>query len=83
MLLNLLDSGKFHQGNIRWCSMQHSSALYHLGVSVPAISKGNNTSTWLILSKHYRACSLLCQLLAPRTIKIDVPDAVRGELVEP
>ena len=27
--------------------------------------------------------NLSCQLLAPRTMKIDVPDTVRGELVEP
>jgi len=35
-----------------------------------------------ILFPHFRS-NLSCQLLAPRTMKIDVPDTVRGELVEP
>ena len=33
--------------------------------------------------RQYFRNNLSCQLLAPRTMKIDVPDAVRGELVEP
>ena len=51
MLLNLLHSGKVHQGNICWRSMQQPGVLYHLDVSVPIASRWNNTSTRLTLSK--------------------------------
>ena len=48
--------------------MQHSSALYHLDVFVPAISKGNNTSTWLTLSKHSvdRASNVIARHQVPK-----------------